>query len=78
MKTIKLSEYNVYMGELIVLDDLNVLSGKKILPSKILDNPSKYLDKKKTYYFICKNGTTSRRVVQILTIYGYNAIRVIL
>lgn len=78
METIKLNEYNTSLGKLIVLDDLNVLSGLKIKPSTLLDNPSKYLDKDKTYYFICKNGTTSRRVVKILSVYGFKAIRVTL
>ena len=78
MDTIKLNEYNTSMGELIILDDLNILSGLKIKPSRILDNPSKYLDKNKQYYFICKSGTTSRRVVRILNVYGYKATRVIL
>ena len=78
MTTINLKEYNTSMGRLIVLDDLNVLSGEKMKASKILDNPSKYLDKEKKYYFICRNGTTSRRVVRILEVYGYKAVRVTL
>lgn len=77
MKTIKLNQYNQSLGKLFVLDDLNV-NGIKTKASKILDNPSKYLDKNNTYFFLCENGTTSRRVVQILSVYGYNAIRVIL
>jgi len=78
MKTIKLSEYNTQMGKLFILDDLNIYNGFKVKPSQILDNPSKYMDKKGTYFFLCENGTSSKRVVQILNVYGYKAIRVIL
>lgn len=78
MTTINLSNYNSSMGRLFVLDDLNVLSGEKIKASQILDNPSKYLDKNSTYYFICRNGVTSRRVVRILEVYGYKAVKVTL
>ena len=76
MDTIKLSDYNTSMGKLIVLDDLNIATADKLKASTLLDNPSKYLNKNNTYFFICKNGITSRRVVRILNIYGYNAIRV--
>lgn len=78
MTTINLNEYNTSMGKLFVLDDLNVLAGEKVKPSKILDNPAKYLNKEEKYFFICKNGTTSRRVVRILQVYGYMAVRVVL
>ena len=78
METININDYKPYMGVLFVLDDTNVLNAKRIKASTILDNPSKYLDKNNKYYFTCKNGTTSRRVVQILKVYGYNVTRVIL
>ena len=77
MKTIKLSEYNQRLGKLFILDNLNI-NWITIKASKILDNPSKYLDKNNTYFFLCESGTTSRRVVQILNVYGYKAVRVIL
>ena len=44
---------------------------------KLLLDPSKYLDKNKKYYFYCKNGIKSKKVVSLLEIYGYNVIRVI-
>ena len=44
---------------------------------KLLYNPSLYLDKNKKYYFYCKKGIKSKKVVSILEIYGYDVTRVI-
>lgn len=70
MKTIKISDYP-HDGELINLE--NEFESYE----KLLYNPSLYLDKNKKYYFYCKNGIKSRRVVSLLEIYGYDVIRVI-
>lgn len=81
MKTIKLDDYKESMGTLISLvdkEDFNNIKGSINLSlSKILDNPSKYLDKSKTYFFYCLNGQRSKRAVQILSVYGYNCYKVI-
>ena len=69
MKTINLNEYT-HDGELINLDELDTYE-------KLLYNPSLYLDKNKKYYFYCKKGIKSKKVVSILEIYGYNVVRVI-
>ena len=69
MKTINLNEYT-HDGELINLDELDTYE-------KLLYNPSLYLDKDKKYYFYCKKGIKSKKVVSILEIYGYNVVRVI-
>lgn len=69
MRTIKINEY-IHDGELINLDNYEPYE-------KLLYNPSLYLDKNKRYYFYCKNGIKSKKVVSILEIYGYDVIRVI-
>lgn len=69
MKTIKIKEFN-HDGELINLDSYEPYE-------KLLYNPSLYLDKNKKYYFYCKKGIKSKKVVSILEIYGYDVTRVI-
>ena len=69
MKTIKINEYN-HDGEIINLENYENYE-------KLLYNPGIYLDKNKKYYFYCKNGIKSKKVVSILEIYGYDVIRVI-
>lgn len=69
MKTIKINEY-IHDGELINLDNY-------VPYEKLLYNPSLYLDKNKKYYFYCKKGIKSKKVVSILEIYGYDVTRVI-
>jgi len=69
MKTININEYT-HDGELINLDELDIYE-------KLLYNPNLYLDKNKKYYFYCKKGIKSKKVVSILEIYGYNVVRVI-
>ena len=69
MKTININEYT-HDGELINLDEIDMYE-------KLLYNPGLYLDKEKKYYFYCKKGIKSKKVVSILEIYGYNVIRVI-
>lgn len=80
MKTIKMSEYTPDMGILISLEnkeDFVPIKGSiNMKSSSILDNPSKYLDKNKTYFFYCLNGKRSDRVVRILEVYGYNVVKV--
>ena len=70
MKTIKINEFS-HDGELINLET-------EYEPfKKLLYNPSLYLDKNKKYYFYCKNGIKSKKVVSILEIYGYDVTMVI-
>ena len=81
MKTISIDDYTSSMGPLISLEDkedfIPVKGSINIKLSNILDNPSKYLDKNKTYYFYCYSGTRSTRAVRILSVYGYKAVKVI-
>lgn len=82
MKTISMSEYNPSMGVLVSLEDKEDFESKNgsinLDINKLLDNPSKYLDKNKTYYFYCRQGSRSRRAVQILGVYGYKVVKVTL
>ena len=53
-----------YIGYGYYKDDKGVyqlINGKKL-----------YLDKNKPYYIICRKGNLSKKVVQILSFYGYN------
>lgn len=38
----------------------------------LISNPGKYLDKNLTYYIYCQKGITSKRVVDLLRMSGYN------
>ena len=69
MKTIKINEFK-HDGEMINLENVDYYE-------KYLYNPSFYLDKSKKYYFYCKNGIKSKKIVSILEIYGYDVTRVI-
>lgn len=80
MKTILMSEYNPSMGVLVSLEDkedfVSINGSINMDVDRITSNPSKYLDKNKTYYFYCKQGSRSRRAVQILGVYGYKVVKV--
>lgn len=69
MKTIKINEFK-HDGEIINLENVDYYE-------KYLYNPSIYLDKNKKYYFYCKNGIKSKKIVSVLELYGYDVTRVI-
>ena len=80
MKVIDMKDYNPGMGVLISLEDsedfIPIKNSINLKLSKILDNPSKYLNKEDTYYFYCARGSRSRQAVEILSVYGYNVVKV--
>jgi len=82
MKTISFDEYNPSMGVLVSLENPDEFVSKKgsinMDIDRVLANPSKYLDKNKTYYFYCTKGSRSRRIVQILGVYGYKVVKVMI
>lgn len=82
MKSINMSEYTEELGVLISLEDSEDFKSIKgsinLNVNKLLDNPSKYLAKDKRYYIYCKNGKRSQRAVNILQVYGYDVIKVIM
>lgn len=43
---------------------------------ELLANPSKYLNKKQTYYIYCSSGIQSKMVVQRLNSIGYSTINI--
>ena len=52
-------------------------NGSKNIPyDELIFNHKKYLNKYDTYFIICQNGYLSKKAVNILTVYGYNAINV--
>lgn len=44
---------------------------------KLIYEPSKYLNKRKKYYFYCKHGVKSKEVVMSLTEQGYDVTQLI-
>ena len=82
-KNIKLSEYNFSMGTLIDVQEKNEylknnIPGSINIPfNELIFNHSKYLNKNKTYFIICKGGHKSKRAANILRVYGYNTYNVI-
>jgi len=55
----------------------NHIPSSKNIPKQILiSNPSKYLDKNKTYYLYCQKGTNSIRVCALLNSLGYKTINI--
>lgn len=80
MKSIDLKDYNVNMGQLIdVRHPLEYNKGHdprsiNIYADKLLASPSKYLNKNNTYYIICEKGILSKKVVRMLSYFGYNLV----
>lgn len=55
----------------------NHIPNAKNIPSmELISNPSKYLEKEKTYYLYCQKGTSSIRVCNLLNNLGYKVINV--
>ena len=52
-------------------------TAKNIPMGKLLDTPSKYLIKDKTYYIMCQSGGRSSNTCSILKKQGYDVINVI-
>ena len=84
MKKIRIDEYYPHMGTLIDLEDeysflVNHQQGAINIPyNKLIYNYEKLLDKSKSYYFYCSGGSKSRKIVNILELYGYDATQVVL
>lgn len=83
MYTIKLSDYQEFMGLLIdVRHPLEYSQNHdsrsiNIYYDKLLRAPSKYLNKNIKYYIICDKGHLSKKVVNNLSYLGYNVIQVL-
>ena len=75
MKKILLSEYKPSMGIFIEVNDSynNVVKGSIHIPyENLLVNYKEFLDKNKKYFIYCKGGIKSKKVVNILSFYGYD------
>jgi len=55
----------------------NHIPNAKNIPSmELISNPSKYLEKNKTYYLYCQKGKSSVRVCSLLNNLGYSTINI--
>lgn len=54
----------------------HIPNAKNIPNMSLISNPSKYLDKDKTYYLYCQKGVTSIRTCSLLNNLGYKAINI--
>ena len=82
MKRISFNDFNSSMGILIDVqhpldyEEFHDPRSKNIYADKLLLNPGLYLKKNETYYIMCRKGTLSRKVVRMLTFYGYDVVLV--
>ena len=82
MKRISFKDFNPSMGILIDVqhpldyEEFHDPRSKNIYADKLLLNPGLYLKKNETYYIMCRKGTLSRKVVRMLTFYGYDVVLV--
>lgn len=83
MKTININDYNFTMGKLINIEPKEIYNQKHIEGSinipyeTLLYNRDRLLNKEETYYIYCLGGHKSKRAVNILELYGYNVVQVI-
>lgn len=83
---------NISIKDLLKIDDpINIIDIRSIqnynnnhIPgainieaSKLISNPSNYLNIANKYYIYCQRGITSKKVCQILTNYGYRVINIV-
>ena len=75
MKKILLSEYKLNMGVFIEVNDKfrGVVNGSLHIPYEhLLVNYKELLDKNKKYFIYCNGGIKSKKIVNILSFYGYD------
>lgn len=84
MKSININEYNPKLGKLIDVESKEIynqhhIDGSINIPYEVLlYNRERLLNKDETYYIYCQGGHKSKRAVNVLNLYGYNVIQVIL
>ena len=84
MKIINIRDYNPSMGKLIDIEEKEVYNKNHIKGSiniplnTLLYNRERLLNKLDTYYIYCQGGHKSKRAVNILDLYGYNVVQVII
>jgi rhodanese-related sulfurtransferase len=83
MKSIKLNDYKYYKGKLIDIRPKyeyvkNHINNSINIPyDELLFNHKKYLNKNESYFLICSGGIKSKKLTNILTVYGYDVTNVI-
>lgn len=84
MKSININEYSPKLGKLIDVESKEIynqhhIDGSINIPYEVLlYNRERLLNKDETYYIYCQGGHKSKRAVNVLDLYGYNVIQVIL
>ena len=82
--------YSISIKELLKKESINIIDIRNTqsynnnhipnsinIPSKeLISNPSKYLEKNKTYYVYCQKGSTSIKVCMLLNNIGYKVINI--
>ena len=58
-------------------NDNHIPSAINVNYNELMSNPGKYLKKGFNYYIYCQRGITSKRVTEILRLYGYNVYSII-
>lgn len=57
-------------------NDNHIPNAININPENLVTNPSKYINKNEKYYLYCQKGITSKKIVQILNVKGYNVVNI--
>ena len=84
MKQISISDYNPLMGKLIDVESKEIYLQKHIEGSinipyeTLLYNRDRLLNKNETYYIYCQGGRKSKRAANILEVYGFKVVQVLI
>lgn len=84
MKTININEYNTSMGKIIDVESKEIynqhhIKGSINIPFEtLLYNRDRLLNKEETYYIYCHGGHKSKRAVNILEMYGFNVVQLLI
>lgn len=57
-------------------NDNHIPNAININSENLVANPSKYINKNEKYYLYCQKGITSKKIVQILNVKGYNVVNI--
>ena len=84
MKIISINEYNPSMGKIIDVEAKEIynqhhIEGAINIPYEtLLYNRDRLLNKDETYFIYCRGGHKSKRAVNILELYGYNVVQLVI
>ncbi len=59
-----------------IKDDFKILATKNVEANELMRNPSSYIKRNQTYYFICDNGLRSKLATITLRVKKYDVINV--